>query len=369
MLAIVTLPSLAKERSDVRDMSTKITVVDGEGTQWGPYEEAEVRGYLEAGNFTPESWAMREGDADWSPLGELLQPAPPVPVPEPAPIAVPSAVNPNVAPTERTPLIKPDQQKALAAQANPTPTTPQVTPAASPSLPAAAVAPQQVKAPQIEAAKVPAAASGAANPRAAASTEEKTAKKDPLAMPILGVGVVLAVVGLVLLYLSPANIIYASPLVILGVVGALYAIMRGLMVPGLAAMLVIVFAAGGIGYLSVTSQQQRKVEAKVAKQKAKEAKEEADIKKFAEEANEDINIERQRVIEAIQAVVDDPNDDNWMKAEVAIEAYQQAMRVAGVAKGSVKMRAANKLRQAIMDQDEAAITVSLEELEKQLKQN
>ncbi len=352
-------------------MSAKITVVDGEGTQWGPYEEAEVRGYLEAGNFTPESWAMREGDTDWSPLGDLLKPAAPAPAPapvapapvpaptpEPAPVAVPSAVNLNVAPTERTPLLKPDQQKALASSA------PKVAAAATP----AAVSPQQVKAPQIEQAKVPAASPAASNPRAAAALEEPTAKKDPLAMPILGVGVLLAVVGLVLLYLSPANIIYASPLVILGVVGALYAMMRGLMVPGLAAMLVIVLAASGVGYLSITGQQQRKVEAKVAKQKAKEAKEEEEIQKFAEQANEDIDVERQRVIDSIQALADDPNDDNWMKAEEAIESYQQAMRVAGLAKGSVKMRAANQLRQAIMDQNEDAISISLDEREKQLKQ-
>lgn len=354
-------------------MSAKITVVDGEGTQWGPYEEAEVRGYLEAGNFTPESWAMREGDADWSPLGELLQPAAPAPLPEPtpvAPVAVPSAVNPNLAPTERTPLIKPDQQHALASsatQANPTP-TPQVTPAASPSLPAA-VTPQQVKAPQIAPAQVPAATPGAANPRTSAPAEDSRAKKDPLAMPILGVGILLAVVGIVLLYLDPAYILYASPLVILGVVGALYAMMRGLIVPGLAAMVVLVVAAGGIGYLSVTAQQQRKVEAKVAKQKAEEAKEEEAIQKFADQANKDIDVERQRVMDAVQAVVADPNDDTWMKAEEAVESYQQAMRVAGLAKGSLKMRAANQLRQAIMDQDEEAITLTLDEREELLKEN
>lgn len=353
-------------------MSAKITVVDAEGTQWGPYGEEQVREYLQAGNLSETQWAMREGDADWSPLGDLLkasEPAAPVaPVvaaprvaaaPEPAagsPPSVASSVHPSIAPTERTPLPKPGQPHPAVA--------PAATPRAAPAVAAPVVAPRQVKAPQIQPAAVPAAAPPGNDPRQPAAPGPAPATKaDPLVLPALIVGALCSMGGLVLLYLDPTMVLYASALVFVGVATSLYALFRGQMVPGLALLGVIVLASAAVGYLAVQAQSQRRAEAKIEQAKAKEAKEEAAIQKFAEQANAEISVERQGVLDAIGALAEDPSDDNWTKAEEAIEAYQQAMRVAGVAKKSVEMRAANQLRQAVMDRSDEAITVTLDERE------
>jgi hypothetical protein len=52
-------------------------LVHREGSQYGPYEEEEVRQFIYAGNFRDSDLAWREGLASWVPLAVLLAPAPP----------------------------------------------------------------------------------------------------------------------------------------------------------------------------------------------------------------------------------------------------------------------------------------------------
>lgn len=67
-----------------------ILISDANGQQWGPYAEEEVRQHLAAGSFSPFDWAMRTGDADWSPLQDLLGPAP-----APQPVLAPVTTTPH----------------------------------------------------------------------------------------------------------------------------------------------------------------------------------------------------------------------------------------------------------------------------------
>ncbi len=99
-----------------------------EGQREGPYEEQDVRELIYEGTYTDADAAIRDGQFDWSTLGQVLgrQPVPSEPPPAPPPPTV-----------EPPPLLLTPEQPPLSAAPEPepelfsTPVLPQEFPSAS----------------------------------------------------------------------------------------------------------------------------------------------------------------------------------------------------------------------------------------------
>ena len=83
-----------------------------EGQREGPYEEQDVRELIYEGTYTDADAAIRDGQFDWSTLGQVLgrQPVPSEPPPAPPPPTV-----------EPPPLLLTPEQPPLSAAPEPEP--------------------------------------------------------------------------------------------------------------------------------------------------------------------------------------------------------------------------------------------------------
>ena len=80
------------------------------GQREGPYEEQDVRELLYEGTYTDADPAIRDGETDWTTIGQMLRRVPPTPPPPlhpdtlPASGAEPTLTPPPLLPTEPPPM-------------------------------------------------------------------------------------------------------------------------------------------------------------------------------------------------------------------------------------------------------------------------
>ncbi|MEM1060289.1 MAG: hypothetical protein AAGK14_13675 [Verrucomicrobiota bacterium] len=339
-------------------MSAKIIVADAEGKHWGPYEQEHIREYLEAGNFTPLHWAMREGDADWSPLHELVEPVvkepspPPSPQPQkvqpliersvqpaavspvssPTPVATPSpAAQPTASPS---PIVQPVATPTPAAQPMATPSpTPVGTPVKSPP-------PREFTPPVAE--HVPA-------------TTKAGGTKDPMALPVVILGALLAIGGLYLLYADLDFLWYAAGMTIAAVLASLYGMLRGQLVPGLALVAVTLIGAGVVGFLALSAQEERVEMLKMERNLELRQSEEESAQRFLDQTKVELAQGTERLQNALAALQADATDANWEELNAAVGAQIQTLQVSGESAGSGQMQLLEGMQIDIMSRDAEAV--------------
>jgi len=402
-------------------MSEKIIVADAEGQSWGPYTQEQIREYLEAGNFTPMHWAMHEGDSDWTQLGELIEPVieePKTPPPSQPPTGEPPPAKAEEDTTEEdsSPGLKAPRQimsgaktidmrqhsPQAAAKKSPSVATPAATPKATPSpggstpkiagnvtsTPATWNSPipkEGITSPGAGPSATPATpatpAGGAARtpsptptgspvkspaPRelAPAQTTKSGGIKDPLALPILVVGALLAIGGLTLLYMDIDYLWYAAGMTIAAVLASLYGMLRGQLVPGLMLLVVTLVGAGVVGFLSLSAIEQEKIAIDQARIEERQEKEDKRAEEFVSEAKQDAEEAKQTMSSAILTLEKDQSDESWAKAQKAVDKYIQLLQVLGTPQQDKVMQSLSDLQEALTDRDHEAVREAYAELPK-----
>ena len=108
-----------------------------DGQREGPYEEQDVRELVYEGTYTDADPAIRDGQFDWTTLGQLLTRMPPQSAPSPAPTIVPPPPMPPGSATPQPPHFPSTSPEMGASGYRPEPTPPMPV-AEPPPIPAAA---------------------------------------------------------------------------------------------------------------------------------------------------------------------------------------------------------------------------------------